>query len=180
VLKEIEKKIEIPKELEFELNGKTLTLKGPKGSVSKSFKASGIAFIKKENCLLLKSPKGSKKTNAVITAVASHVKNMVEGLKKGYEYRLAIVYSHFPMNVLVKGNTVEINNFTGEKKTRTAKIIGDTKVEVKGKEIIVTGLNKEEVGQTAANIEQATRGKKIDSRVFQDGIYLIKKGVLSE
>ena len=42
-------------------------------------------------------------------------------------------------------------------------------------EVIVSGIDKEAVGQTAANIERSTTVKKRDRRVFQDGIYLIEK-----
>jgi large subunit ribosomal protein L6 len=55
--------------------------------------------------------------------------------------------------------------------------VGDSLVAIKGDELIVTGINKEHVGQTAANIEQATRIKGRDPRVFQDGIYLTEKDV---
>ena len=47
-----------------------------------------------------------------------------------------------------------------------------------GDEVVVTGINKESVGQTAANIEQATRIKARDPRVFQDGIYVVGKEML--
>jgi large subunit ribosomal protein L6 len=59
----------------------------------------------------------------------------------------------------------------GEKVPRIANILGDTKVEVNGQDIVLTGTNKEDVGQTCANIEQACRISKYDRRIFQDGIY---------
>jgi large subunit ribosomal protein L6 len=37
-------------------------------------------------------------------------------------------------------------------------------------------MNKEEVGQTATNIEQASQVKRRDPRTFQDGIYIIERG----
>ena len=50
------------------------------------------------------------------------------------------------------------------------------KVEVKNKvEVVVSGIDKEKVGQTSANIERCTTVKNRDRRVFQDGIYLLEK-----
>ena len=42
-------------------------------------------------------------------------------------------------------------------------------------DVIVSGIDKEAVGQTAANIERCTTVKNRDRRVFQDGIYRIAK-----
>ena len=42
-------------------------------------------------------------------------------------------------------------------------------------EVTVTGIDKENVGQTAANIERCAVVKNRDRRVFQDGIYLLNK-----
>ncbi len=124
-------------------------------------------------------PQDSKRlTKAVVNSFMAHVQNLIQGLEKGYTYKLAIVHSHFPMNVKVKSDLVEIANYLGEKNPRLARIVGkETKVEIKGKEIIVNGNNLEEVSQTAANMEKATRDTKKDQRVFQDGIYITKKGV---
>ena len=88
---------------------------------------------------------------------------------------MTIVYAHFPMQVKVEGKTLVIGNFLGEKKPRVAKILGDTDVKVSGNEVIISGINKEDVGQTAANIEQKTKIRRFDPRVFQDGIYIVQK-----
>ena len=53
--------------------------------------------------------------------------------------------------------------------------MGDVKVKVQGEDIIVEGLNLENVSQTAANIEQATKVKNKDPRVFLDGIYVFER-----
>jgi large subunit ribosomal protein L6 len=58
---------------------------------------------------------------------------------------------------------------------RYAAIVGDAKVKVTGTDIAVTGINIEEVGQTAANMEKATQRGGFDKRVFEDGIYIVKK-----
>jgi large subunit ribosomal protein L6 len=99
----------------------------------------------------------------------------MKGVTEGYTYKLRIVYSHFPMKVSTKGPEFTVDNFLGEKYPRKTKVLPGVKVEIKGNEVTVTGIDKELVGQTAANIEQLTRIKNFDLRVFQDGIYIIEK-----
>ena len=112
----------------------------------------------------------------MVGTIRSHISNMIYGVKHGFTYKMKIVYAHFPMTVKVKGKLVTIDNFLGERHPRTAKIIGDdVKVSVKGDDVTITGINKENVGQTMANIEQATKIKGRDPRIFQDGIYLVDK-----
>ncbi len=111
----------------------------------------------------------------MIGTTRAHINNMITGVTEGFTYHMKIVFAHFPMNVKVNGNKVNIDNFLGERHPRTAKIVGSAKVNVKGDEVTVTGINKEDVGQTVANLEQATKIKGRDPRVFQDGIYLIDK-----
>ena len=69
-----------------------------------------------------------------------------------------------------------IDNFLGEKATRNSAICGDAKVKAKGDMVTIEGNDIEAVGQTAGNLEKATIVKGRDTRVFQDGIYLISKG----
>ena len=101
---------------------------------------------------------------------------MVRGVTDGFTYNLKAVYSHFPMTLAVKGNKFVVNNYFGEKVPRSAEIIQGVEVKVNNKtDVVVTGINKENVGQTAANIERCVTVKKRDRRVFQDGIYLVGK-----
>jgi large subunit ribosomal protein L6 len=88
---------------------------------------------------------------------------------------MKVLYSHFPMQVEVKGDTVEVRNFLGEKHPRETKVVGDTEVDVSEEEIVLHGPDKDHVGQTAANIEQLTYTNDKDVRVFQDGIYITAK-----
>jgi len=106
----------------------------------------------------------------------AHLNNMVKGVTEGFTYRLKAVYSHFPMNLKVESTELVVNNYFGEKVPRRAAFVGDVKVKVvKKTEVVITGHDKEQVGQTAANIERCCTVKKRDRRVFQDGIYLVAK-----
>jgi large subunit ribosomal protein L6 len=100
---------------------------------------------------------------------------MCVGVQHGYEYTLKIVYSHFPMTVEVKGDTVFIKNFIGERGMRAARLIGDVQVKTTEDEVIISGIDIEHVSQSAANIQLATKIRDKDRRVFLDGIYVIRK-----
>ncbi len=63
----------------------------------------------------------------------------------------------------------------GERSARVTEILGDCKVSVEGDDIIIKGVSLEDVGQTAANLEQATKIKRKDQRIFLDGIYVYEK-----
>jgi len=175
----MEKIIEIPNDVEVEIINFKVKVKGPKGSLEKDFFnpifKREIAMRKEDNKIFLSADSKKRKIKAMIGTIESHINNMFDGVKEGYMAKLKIVYMHFPFTVKVSGKEILINNFLGEKTPRKAKIIGDCKVEVKEDEIIVTGISKDDVGQTSAQIERATRIKQRDRRVFQDGCFIIKK-----
>lgn len=171
------KTIELPEGIKAEIKGSTVKITGKNGALERNFIHNKVKIELKENKINISASRESKRTKTMINTVNAHIKNMIEGTGKGYTYKMQVVFSHFPINVSAKGKEIEINNFTGEKKPRKAEIVGNTKVEIKGKEIILKGINKEEIGQTAANLEKATKIKNRDQRVFQDGIYLTEKKV---
>jgi large subunit ribosomal protein L6 len=113
----------------------------------------------------------------MLGTAAAHIRNMIRGVTKGYRYNLRTVYAHFPVTVKVdeKSKTLRVENFTGEKTPRTAQILDGVKVAVKGDDIAVEGIDLAAVSQTAANIQNATKIKKKDLRVFLDGIYIDTK-----
>ena len=129
----------------------------------------------REEEILVDAESSRKEQKAMVGTFTSHINNLVTGVSEGFECKMTIVYAHFPMQVKVEGKTLIIGNFLGEKKPRVAKILGETKVKVTGNEVFISGINKEDVGQTAANIEQKTKIKRFDPRTFQDGIYIVQK-----
>lgn len=173
--KEIKTIIDIPEGVTVTFQGQLLSVKGPKGKNERIFWYPGIKIEVTGSEIIVDSDVKKTTQKAMVGTFASHISNMVKGVTEGFEYRMKVVYSHFPMQLKVEGKKLMISNFLGEKKPRTAKILGETAVKATVDEVVVTGINKEDVGQTAANIEQTTRIKRFDPRVFQDGIYTVEK-----
>jgi large subunit ribosomal protein L6 len=152
-----------------------VTIKGSKGQLSRKFNYPKVVIKKDNDNVILEANFPKKKDKAMLGTIRSHISNMITGLTDGFTYNMKIVYAHFPMTVKAGKDKVTIENFLGERHPRTAKIVGSAKVQVKGDEVIVTGINKEDVGQTMANLEQATKIRGRDPRVFQDGIYFVSR-----
>jgi len=166
----------IPQGINVEISGKKIVASYQNKKIEKEFKVKNISLEKQGDKIVIKTLNDKRKTIACANTLLAHIRNIFKGLLEGFEYRLAIVHSHFPMNVSKKGNLIEIKNFLGEKNPRYVKILGDVDVQIKGKEIVVKGYNIWDVSQTAANLENATRVSARDRRIFQDGIYITHKG----
>jgi large subunit ribosomal protein L6 len=171
----IREEVELPEGVEVKLDGRSVEISGPNGKISRTFDMPGITLATKGRAIVVESPFSRRRHRAAAGTVRSHLKNMIKSAVEGFTYKLKVVYSHFPITVKVEDRRVMIHNFIGEKEPRVARIVGDVEVKVEGDEIIVHGINREEVGQTAINIEQAARVTRRDSRVFQDGCYITER-----
>lgn len=166
------KEISIPEGVKVELQGLKLKLEGPLGKVEKDLSCIPGLKIELVNNKLRLTHAG-RKSRAVLNTAAAHLRNAVTGVTKGYTYELRIVYSHFPIRVSIEGSKFVIQNFLGERFPRVASVLPGVKVSVEGSEVRVSGIEKDAVAQTAANIEQACRIKAKDLRRFQDGIWIV-------
>jgi large subunit ribosomal protein L6 len=167
--------VEIPAGVSATLEGRTLTVRGKLGEAKKHFDKISVNISVDRNNVVVSPFSVKKKDNVIINTVASIINNMVTGVTKGYTYKLKVVYAHFPINVKTKGNQILVENFVGERSPRVSQVVGDCKVSVEGDDIIVKGVSLEDVGQTAANVELATKIKRKDQRIFLDGVYIYHK-----
>ncbi|MCD6549671.1 50S ribosomal protein L6 [Candidatus Micrarchaeota archaeon] len=167
--KEVVVTVDVPDDVQITVNQEGRIVKvnasGEKGSLEKIYKIPNVTVNQKDKQIVLQGHV------MFVNTLAAHLRNVIRGVREGYTIRMKALYSHFPMSITVNGNMIEIKNFVGRKDRVVAKIIGNTKVDVKGQEVIVSGVDKEAVGQTAANIRNATKIRGYDPRVFQDGIY---------
>lgn len=167
--------MQLPDEVTVSLEGRMLTVKGKLGEARKDFEKVNVNLAVQGNKVAIIPFSKKKKDNVVVNTVQSLLNNMATGVTKGYTYRLKIVYAHFPITVKTKGDEVLVENFVGERSPRVAKIVGKCKVTVEGDDVVVKGVSLEDVGQTSANVELATKIKRKDQRVFLDGVYIYQK-----
>jgi large subunit ribosomal protein L6 len=155
----------------------SITVSGPLGRLERNFNHSGAELALEGGEIKIRVYGRDRKALARLGTIKKHIKNMMTGVTQGFTYKMKIVQSHFPMNVKVQGNRLVVENFTGEKNPRIIELPQNVKVEVRGDDVVIKGIDKDLVGLAAGRIEVGTRLKEKDLRKFLDGIYLYEKKV---
>tara|TARA_B100000029_G_scaffold459212_1_gene489169 strand:+ start:19 stop:576 length:558 start_codon:yes stop_codon:yes gene_type:complete len=167
--------VEIPEGVTVTYKKPIVAVEGPLGKTYKNFKKIPVTIKIAENKVLLKAQGTRDKNRAIMNTARSLIRNLCEGVVEGYTIKMKIVFSHFPITVKTEGKQVLIENFQGERAPRKTKIWGETKVTPKGDDVIITGHVLTDVSETAAEIENHSRVKNKDHRVFLDGVYKFEK-----
>jgi large subunit ribosomal protein L6 len=173
--KEIFEELEIPSGVEIKIGKNFVEATGKEGTVKKELNLSNIDLKIDGKKIIIGSKKATRTEKKMIYTILSHVKNLINGVQKKYEYKMKICFNHFPITIDLNGKEATIKNFLGEKIPRKAKIVEDSEVKINKDIVIVTSKNREAAGQTAANFEIATKIRNRDRRVFQDGIFITSK-----
>ncbi|GFR46379.1 hypothetical protein Agub_g7961 [Astrephomene gubernaculifera] len=177
----------VPDGIKIEVKGRAVRVKGPRGTLTRDFKHLAVDMFLTEQdgakVLQVDCHFGKKKRLASIRTVCSHVKNMFTGVTKGFEYKMRLVYAHFPININIEnqGKKVEIRNFLGEKRVRVVNMLDGVKIarsEGVKDELVLSGNDLENVSRSAALVSQSCRVRVLDIRKFLDGIYVSEKGLL--
>ena len=166
---------EIPEKVTIQKEGSLLTIKGEQGELKKELHSPLVNCEIKDNKLIFSVKKATKRENKMLKTMRAHIKNYARGVTQAFVYKLKVCSGHFPMTVEYKDNTLAIKNFLGEKIPRTVDVVEGVDLKVEGEIIIVTSIDKELAAQTAADIESLTRRPGYDTRIFQDGCYIIEK-----
>mmetsp|Transcript_71448 Transcript_71448/g.165233 ORF Transcript_71448/g.165233 Transcript_71448/m.165233 type:complete len:189 (-) Transcript_71448:73-639(-) len=182
-----EESIKVPKDVTITIKSRKVEVSGKHGTLKRDFTHMPIE---------LWLAKGGKEVHArmyfakskqlsLLRTVCSHISNLFDGVLKKFEYRMRLVYAHFPINVNIinNGTTIEIRNFLGEKIVRTVNMKPGVKVEKSAQtkdELLVTGADINNTSQSAALIRQSCLVKNKDIRKFLDGIYVSQHGTMED
>lgn len=170
--------VQLPAGVTAKKDGDTVMIEIGGKSAHRRFAHPRVFVETKENSVRVFTPSKNRSDKAVVGTWTSLIKNMAAGVTSGYEYKLKVIYTHFPITAKVVGREVHVTNFMGEKGARISKIVGeDTSVEVQKEIIVVHGSDNQTVGQTSANLEKATKLTRVDRRRFPDGIYIFERGM---
>ncbi|MFZ0444287.1 MAG: 50S ribosomal protein L6 [Bacillus sp. (in: firmicutes)] len=144
------KPIEIPTGVTITINGDVVTVKGPKGELTRSFN-SDIEIKVEENVINLSRPSESKEHRSIHGTTRSLLANMVEGVSKGFEKSLELIGVGY--RAQKQGKKLVLN--VGYSHPVEFEPEEGVEVEVPSNtKVIVKGINKERVGALAANIRQ--------------------------
>ncbi|MFD1778892.1 50S ribosomal protein L6 [Fredinandcohnia salidurans] len=142
------KPIEIPSGVTVTFNGNTVTVKGPKGELTRAFHPD-MQINVEENVISVTRPTDNKEHRALHGTTRSLLGNMVEGVSKGFERGLELIGVGY--RAQKSGNKLVLN--VGY--SHPVEIVPETGVEIdvpSNTKIVVKGIDKERVGALAANI----------------------------
>jgi large subunit ribosomal protein L6 len=143
--------IALPKGVEVTLATGSISVKGPLGTLARSMDAN-VGIQKEGDALVCKALGNSRHANAMSGTLRALVANMVTGVSKGFEKRLALVGVGY--RAQAQGDKLNLSlGFSHpvvHQMPKGIKVVTPTQTE-----IVISGVDKQLVGQVAAEIRDA-------------------------
>lgn len=141
--------IAIPAGVEVVVDGSTVTVKGAKGTLSRTMN-SNITITKDGDTITVTRPNDQKENRSLHGLTRTLIANMIEGVSNGYKKELEI--NGIGYRAEVKGNALWMKiGFSHDVIMEAPEGIT---VEVNGNKVTVSGADKQKVGQFAAEIRE--------------------------
>merc|ERR1711936_899751 len=91
--------VNIPEGVDVSVKSRVVTVKGSRGTLVKAFKHLAVDIsMPDKKTVRVEKWFGKKKQLAAVRTVCSHITNLINGVTKGYKYKMRAVYAHFPIN----------------------------------------------------------------------------------
>ena len=164
------KLINLPAGVTVSQEGNVVTVKGPKGELNYTIN-SNIEVVVENNSVLVKRPNDTKEMKTIHGTTRANINNMVVGVSEGFKKTLLMVGVGY--RAALKGNILVVSAGYSDDVEMT--IPEGIKVELpKNTQIIVTGIDKQLVGEFAANVRKIRqpepylgKGIKYDDEVIR-------------
>lgn len=138
----------VPSGVEVTLAGGSIAIKGPMGTMKRDL-TSNVSIVREGDHLLCKAVNDSQQANAMSGTTRSLLANMVQGVTKGFEKKLTLVGVGY--RAQAAGDTLNLT--LGFSHPVAHKMPQGIKVETPTQtEIVIRGVDKQQVGQVAADI----------------------------
>ena len=113
--KDFKEELVIPDDVDCEVVGRRLSVKKGDAEIKRIFVNPKVQIKREDKKIILFVKNGTKREKSALGTIKSHILNMIKGVSEGFEYRLKVCSSHFPMSINIEGDRVLIKNFLGEK-----------------------------------------------------------------
>ncbi len=142
--------IDIPAGVTVTVDGQNVTVKGPKGELSLTV-ASPIEAKVEENQVIVTRPDDERSSRSLHGLTRTLINNNIIGVTQGYEKKLEVVGTGYRVNA--KGQALEF--VLGYSHSITVEPPQGITFSVEGNDkVIVSGIDKQAVGEVAANIRK--------------------------
>jgi len=143
------KPVPIPSGVEVKIDGDTIVVKGPKGQLETSFLGDLVEVVVEDNEVRVRPRNNGKPARSAWGLTRSLINNMVTGVTEGFQKKLKIVGVGY--RAQLQGRNLKLN--LGFSHDVIYEVPQDIDVQVpQPTEIIVSGIDKQKVGQVAAEI----------------------------
>jgi large subunit ribosomal protein L6 len=160
----------IPDKTELTRNGASITIKGPKGSLTREFK-DAVTITVDGSTVTFAPVKDDTFSRALWGTYASHIKNMIAGVNEGYEKKLILEGVGFKSEVA--GDTLKLA--LGFSHPVNVIIPEGLKVTAEKNNITVTGIDKELVGQFTAKVRAMKKPEPYKGKGFRYNTEVIRR-----
>jgi len=141
--------ISVPSGVEVAIDGSDVSVKGPKGELGMSIRGPIEAKLE-ENTITVTRPDDERESRSLHGLTRTLIDNMIVGVTEGYSKKLELHGTGY--RVLAKGNDIELQ--LGFSHSITVPAPEGISFAIDGNTITVSGINKQLVGETAANIRK--------------------------
>lgn len=164
--------ITVPSGVTVTIDGSTVTVKGPKGELTRTFQPM-ITIAQEGDELIVSRPDDSREAKSFHGLTRTLLANMVEGCEKGFSKKLQLVGVGY--RAALKGKDLEMQ--LGYSHPVLVEAPENISFEVPSPtEIVVSGPSKEAVGQVAANIRKWRKPEPYKGKgIRYEGEYVRRK-----